>query len=251
MVELLMSSRISRGFSRQFVAVFAFVCVIGAALPSMAATTAFDSACDPAFLERMQERAWGEAQREMMTNRQMVWKPDSVLALGCYNNWISAMGIIFSRDGGTGLNSIRNQATTYLSSAFNHTLGGGNLAGANNSNCANIRNLWQQAECNTNLNLTQIQSLRDASTSDPRVKPTACGSPGLFWGNTANVIVQPGANAPFDAMNLFTSVVAPKSEAGSCFAGIKTGVQVSGGNPEIVCSNPGCVPSGGGSPTCN
>lgn len=245
----MVSSMLSFDFCRKVLAVSALVCVMGVSLPSQAAT-AIDTACDPAFLDRMRERAWGEAQREMMTNQQMIWKPDSVLALGCYNSWIGAMGISFTKDNGTGLNSIKTQATTYLNASFNHTLGGGNLAGANTSNCSNIRTLWEAAECK-NLNLTQIQSLGDASSSDPRIKPKACGNTGASWPAAKNVITKGGANAAYDTMNLFTSIVAPKSEAGSCSNGIPTGVMLAGGtNPEIVCPNPGCVPDGAAAPKC-
>ncbi|HNQ92016.1 MAG TPA: hypothetical protein PKI93_03685 [Alphaproteobacteria bacterium] len=241
---------VSFDFCRKVFAFSALICVIGAPLPSQAAT-AIDTACDPAFLDRLKERAWGEAQREMMTNKQMIWKPDSVLALGCYSQWISAMGVSFTKDNGNGLKTITNQAQSYLTASFNHSLGGGNLPGPKQSSvCSNISALWQGAQCG-NLNLTMLQTLGEAKASDPRIKPTACNSPGAEWAKVTSVMTVGGANAPYDKMSLFTSIVAPKSEAGACSAGIKTGVSLAqGNNPEIVCPNPGCYPDGKANPKC-
>ncbi len=245
---------VSSGFCRKFVAFSTlFACILFAAPQTASAANAvIDGACDAAFMDKLRQRAWMEAQREIMTNQQMIWKPDSVLALGCYSQWINAMTISFSDDGGSGLNSTTNQASNYLSAAFPHSLGGGNASGSNSSNCANINNLWKAAQCK-NLNLSQFLTLKDASGTDPRVAPNSCGSTGS-WGTPVSTMGTTGLGAPFDSMNLFTSVVAPLSETGStpkCSVGIPTGVLIGGGtNREAVCPNPGCSPDGAANPKC-
>lgn len=214
-----------------------------------------DKACDPEFMDKLKERAWMEAQREIMNNQQMIAKPDSVLALSCYDSWMSSMTSSFSKDNGSGLNSTKNQANTYLQSSYNHSLGGGNQGGSNSSNCGNIKSLWESAECK-NLELSQILTLKDASTNDPRKQPKSCGNSGS-WDDPIKNLTTAGAGVGFDKMNLFTSIVAPLSETGTsggskkCAAGIPTGVFLGDDkNPEIVCPNPGCSPDGGSSPKC-
>lgn len=261
---------VSSGFCRKVTAVAAAMFCIGFCMPSPAVSAVIDDACDSAFMDKMKERAWMEAQREIMTNQKMIWKPDSVLALGCYKNWIDSMTISFTKDNKSGLNSTTSQAESYLGAAFPHTLGGGNLSGANSSNCSNIKSLWDQAECR-NLSLSDIQTLKDASSNDPRKKPKSCGNPGS-WGSYITNLTTAGMGAGFDKMKLFLSVTAPLSETclpsgggsggsgggsggGSCTkkcsVGIPTGVMIGGGsNPEIVCPNPGCSPDGAASPKC-
>ncbi len=239
---------------RKVALVFATLGILIAPTSSKAASAVYDSACDTSFMNALKDKAWMEAQREMMHNQQMVWKPDSVLALGCYKHWIDGLKgtISFSNDNGSGLNSLGSDASSYLSSAFNHTLAGGNGSGSNSSNCGNIATLWQYSRCK-NLNLTQIQTLKDVSGSDPRVAPGgACGSTG-GWSGPAGNAVAVAWGTTFDSMNLFTNVVAPLSEVsgGKCSVGIPTGVKIGGGsNPEIVCPNPGCSPDGTAHPKC-
>jgi hypothetical protein len=239
------------GLCRQLVV---FAALFGSLMffnPLLASAAVIDEACDSAFMDKMKERAWMEAQREIMINQTMVWKPDSVLALGCYEQWIGAIKVSFSKDSGAGLTDVKTQATTYLSAAFPHTLGGGNGTGSNTSKCSNINDLWKQAQCK-NLNLSQILTLKDISGNDPRQNPAACSSTGS-WGTPVSTMAAVGLGAPFDSMNLFTSVVAPLSEvtSGKCSAGIPTGVFIGGGsNPEVVCPNPGCSPTGTSTPKC-
>lgn len=239
--------------------VLAFLAVFtmfgAAALNPAHATSATDPACDSAFLQKLKDRAWAEAQRELMHNKQMVWKPDSVFALGCAGTWMQLIPKSFSQNGGSAVTNVSNHIGQYLSASFNHSFGGGNVSSGSNSNvnnCGNIGLLWNAALCQ-NLNTTQIQTFSEASGTDPRVKPTACSNTGGFWGNASSVITSAGAGAGFDAMSLFSSVVAPLSELSpqKCSKGIPTGVMLSGGtNKEIVCPNPGCTPTGGTSPQC-
>ena len=186
-----------------------------------------------------------------MHNQALVWKPDSVITLGCYSNWISAIPKNFSFDGGSSMNAFNGTVNTYINSNFGHSLAGGHSSSAQNSGCGNIRRLWDYASCKV-LNISQIQTLADAETNRPTTKPSNCSGTGS-WGTPKSHMNSVAWGTSFDSMSLFTAIVAPLSEAGgNCSVGIPTGVLLggTGGDREIVCPNPGCSPSGGTNPKC-
>ncbi len=238
---------------RKVFAAAVLLCITGVAAPAVA--SAIDTACDANFMTRLRERAWGEAQREMMTNQQMIWKPDSVFHLGCYENFLNGFNgaIGFYNNKNYVQTTVKNNVNTYLNANFNHNLGGGNLSNSpSTSSCGDIKKLWEAAECR-NLTLGELQSLGDASSTDPRKQPKSCSNTGASWTASKDVITKAGANTTYDAMNLFTNVTAPLSETSpvKCSAGIPTGVMLGGGsNPEVVCPNPGCSPTGTATPKC-
>ena len=45
--------------------------------------------CDPEFFDVMSNRAWLEAQREITQNANLITKPDSVLSLSCFNQFLN------------------------------------------------------------------------------------------------------------------------------------------------------------------
>lgn len=49
-------------------------------------------ACDPDYWKSMKERAWLEAEREIMQNQNLIFKPDSVLEYVCFDKFISHAG---------------------------------------------------------------------------------------------------------------------------------------------------------------
>ncbi len=53
--------------------------------PSGSATAGATSSCDPKFMEALRQRAYMEAQREVVTNAATIWKPDSVMQLTCFD----------------------------------------------------------------------------------------------------------------------------------------------------------------------
>lgn len=247
--------RVSDLLKKQYALVLiCFFVAFGLSNPSYAV----DPACDFAFLQKLKDRAWAEAQREMMHNKQMIWKPDSVFVLGCVDKWIGNVPVSFQNgsSGSDQITKLKDGIGEYLTASFStQFLGGGNATAGNPTQrnvCASIQTLWNAALC-LNLNTTQIQTFDNASANDPRLKPMACNNTGGLWGAASAVITSAGAGAGFDSMSLFSSVVAPLSELKSqkCSKGIPTGVMLSGGsNKEIVCPNPGCTPTGGATPQC-
>ncbi len=206
----------------------------------------------------MKQKAWMEAQREIMIAQSIIAKPDSVFALGCFNNFYTAYGtsITFFNNKTYAATTVGTNIDTYLGASFNHAYGGGHdpSVGASNTRaaaCSTMLNLWNDARC-SNLDIAKIRTLTETSTYDRDTFPATCAAPGA-WATplqTFNTkVAAQSVGAVFDDMNLFIDVTAPLSQtlSGQCAAGLPTGVQISSTNvAEIVCPNPGCAPDGQG-----
>lgn len=250
------------------------VVVLSAVLP-YAPLPAAASGCDSAFMSKMQQRAWMEAQREVMNNEKAIWKPDSVLALSCFNGQVNDMEISYSKDECAGASGacagsddvteeVTDGSTDYLGASYTSNLGGGNTSIAQKPNaspgdCDSQDKLWEEAKCANVDPVNSFPSFDDLSSTDNRTAPTACtNNPTGEWTTAKTDMAAVGLNmgaGKFDTVNLFLNVWAPLStlSGGSCFSGIPTGVKVGGasGFEEVVCPNPGCTPDlAGGSVTC-
>jgi hypothetical protein len=227
---------------------------------------AADPACDPNFMTTLKERAWMEAQREMVMNETFIWKPDSVLALSCFSGTLSTIPIGFAS--GNPLQQASKNAADWIGSNFWFDLGGGNTsivhdASKTPNNCKHMYDLWKEAKCEVlggNLDDVFVTFTDFAGGKEPRIAPEACtntpsaeftkyladmGAIGLAYGGGG------GTPVGFDSINLFLGVTAPVTDAAvtKCNAGIITGIKVTVGGSsvdEIVCSNPGCSPTTGG-----
>lgn len=216
--------------------------------------------CDPAFMRAMQDKAWMEAQREIMIAQATIAKPDSVFSLGCYQYFSGSYSTSFtSGSAGNYTGLIAGPIGNYLSASFDHNFGGGHSPIArSDSLCDAMLRLWNQAR-GTNLESPSklLGTLIDISTYDRGAFPTTLTAPSgftaplnkFFGAKTANQSVGSG----FDDMNLFAGVTAPFSQLTSpntkCAPGIETGVMI-GNEKEKICPNPGCIPSTGSSPKC-
>lgn len=224
------------------------------------------SGCDSAFMSKMQERAWMEAQREVMNNERAIWKPDSVLALSCFDGQVNDMEISYSEDecvGGSGgcsgsedvTDDVTEGSTEYLGASYPSTLGGGNTTlpqkpDASPADCDSQARLWEEAKCANVHPTDSFPSFENLSSTDNRTAPTTCtNNPTGEWNTARSDMAAVGLNmgaGKFDPVNLFLNVWAPRSTLSdqTCFSGIPTGVKVGGisGFEEIVCPNPGCTP---------
>lgn len=205
--------------------------------PAYSTGVVTDLACDPVYMQNLKARAAMEAQREVMTNQRMIWKPDSVLALGCYKAWLDVMGQSFTADNQSGLTDTKQKAVEYLAASFDHGFGGGNLGMSvppDPSDCANMGALWWAAKCK-NIEVTDFLSLSQQGALETRLNPKACSGPGTVWAalTIMNNITAGGIGGTRDPMNLFTSIVGTKSDAG----GTCNKLVVAG---STVCTNAGC-----------
>lgn len=243
--------------SLQFLCLFAALVVSGALIPSAVNADPIDPACDPKFMERMKERAWMEAQREIMIAQSVIAKPDSVFALGCFGEWWDVFqdeDVLAYGKGPSG--AIKGFVTGFLGASFNHNFGGGHTSIDDQpkaDNCGVIAQIWQHAKC-ANLSTGQMLTLSDlAGGAEPRqFAMSACPAntvKDLYKTPVENLVAVGLKDVKFDAMNLFIPITAPLSQTDpnnpKCSAGIPTGIQVNG-KDEIVCPNPGCSPTSDG-----
>ena len=216
--------------------------------------------CDPEFMKAIQDKAWMEAQREIMIAQTTIAKPDSVFSLGCFDHWASGLTISFGNGSNYGYSG---KISSYGSSAFNHTHGGGHHTGSNStiSNCGAMMSLWNSARgADLDSPSRLLDTLKDISTYNRGNFPT----PRVPVGFTPKLakfydpkVADKSVGANFDDMKLFAGVTAPFSQLvapnNKCAKGIPTGVSidVSGGaRPEVICPNPGCVSDGLAAPKC-
>lgn len=215
--------------------------------------------CDPAFMDAMKQKAWMEAQREIMIAQTTIAKPDSVFSLGCFGHFTSGFSIGFGNGNNYNYSGLVN---SYVSSAFNHTYGGGHYGGAgsnsgSNTNCTAMQNLWNAArKADLDQPSALLGTLNEFSTYNRGSFPTPYTPTGFaaplatFYGAKA---AGKSVGANFDDMNLFAGVTAPQSQLAApktCAKGIATGVLFDTDRPEIICPNPGCVSDGTKTPKC-
>ena len=66
--------------------------IMGATISAPATAQAQDiapQACDSQFYQQLQSRAWLEAEREIMQNQNLIFKPDSVLEYTCFDQFLA------------------------------------------------------------------------------------------------------------------------------------------------------------------
>lgn len=236
---------------------------LGLSLNSASAQTV-GPGCDPKFMDAMKQKAWMEAQREIMIAQTTIAKPDTVFALGCFNNFMNGFNGSVSFSENTNYTSIQlpSNINNYVNAAFSgQTLGGGHFSGSNSdfSTCGAMMNLWKAAR---NANLAQpsplLGTLNEFSTYKRGNYPTETDAPvgfatplATFYGAKAT---GKSVGADFDDMNLFAGVTAPQSQLAApnkkCAKGIATGVLFDTDRPEVICPNPGCVSDGATTPKC-
>lgn len=242
----------------------AAICLITAGKPVFAAPTV-GPGCDPAFMSAMQDKAWMEAQREIMIAESTIAKPDSVFALSCFGQLAKNTGT-GGFSGGTS-STMTDNVTSFVKAAFS-SYGGGHLTGFDNNsdsltNCGLMAQIWNAARCtNADRSSPQFGTLQDISSYNRGTYPVACTAQGATttaWTTGQNTIygvkddsgkrahsAGKSVGAAFDDMNLFTDKTAAVSltSGKTCADGIPTGIKM-GDVAEVVCPNPGCYPSAG------
>lgn len=141
--------------------------------------------CDPQYWESMSSRAWMEAQREISQNKNLIYKPDSVLEYVCFDSFMQHaaqhVGDVFThttyfngqmiipRDDErysleqTLTKVVTNSYKTYIESNFGHKFLGersahlgrhaaadrtlGDASAMGEYKCTLMANIWTQAKC--------------------------------------------------------------------------------------------------------
>lgn len=226
------------------------------------------STCDPAFMETLTDKAWMEAQREIEINQDLIWKPDSVFELTCFdkalNHAASNLGPLFSEKYSPKSGSdLDNALTAAVGSAldayinnngFSSSLGSGRTgtsSGISGSvsggsyNCDLMQALWKFSQCTNAQTFYYGLKLADMSGVELRQKPQACPQTApdnaTGWQDALQRIktmqVDASNDSYFDQVSLYETVTSPDA---SCAPGIPTGVEIDG-EAEKICPNPGCT----------
>lgn len=238
--------------------------------------------CDPEFMETLKQRAWMQAQREIELNANLITKPDSVLNLTCFDQFLNhaaQQGAVAVFNSSQTLKDTLTSAVSqslvagdkfgYMGNGFQFSLLGGSFSGKGDNlssqvkpgpygACKKMESVWMAVQC-TNMDPNALFPDLEAFATgkDKRRNPKQCAAtpPDTQSGwKKALKRMQTGYVAGktknyFDSVKLFRSKWAPENEVG-CSGGIPTGVivQPSGGSsyPERICPNPGCYYSGKG-----
>ena len=168
------------------------------------------SPCDPEYYESLRSRAWMEAQREITSNQNMIYKPDSVLTYTCFDQFGAEVArdsrTMFSENTrwgtilpagsmGTALQTLVGGALdSYLLLNFNHSTRGGRSTNVSYTptravpyNCDVMMRVWLEAKCQDFIAsaedgfFTFGQYAADYFNGDHRYLPTRCGSIAPRW----------------------------------------------------------------------
>ena len=170
-----------------------------------------EDACDPAYYESLEARAWLEAQREITQNQNLIFKPDSVLEYSCYDDFLLELSEhaidMFSQSPrwGTPAGNMPVALTAliypgllaYDTANFNHRpLGGRSTldpyefdppAPTGDYGCNRMNQVWNIAKCMDFIDQTEYEEgaghendgfftfTEYAESPDKRFLPTACG----------------------------------------------------------------------------
>jgi len=93
----MISKRTISGFLLVFTIAIAMVVVTGGSIPNACAggttgtgtaSTVAEQPCDPKYYKSLAARAWLEAEREIIQNQNLIFKPDSVMEYVCFDNFV-------------------------------------------------------------------------------------------------------------------------------------------------------------------
>jgi hypothetical protein len=190
------------------------------------------SPCDPEYYSSLKSRAWMEAQREITSNQNMIYKPDSVLSYTCFDQFMAEVGrdakTMFSENTRwgtilpagsmtTALESLIGSAlNSYILLNFNHSTRGGRSTGVTYSparklpySCDIMMRVWLESKCQDFIAsaedgfFTFQQYAEDYFNGDHRFLPQRCGSIAGRWG-TENAAALQDASTPWTEDNLVT-----------------------------------------------
>ena len=162
-------------------------CALGAPAPT---------SCDPEYMDALEARAMMEGQREIAQNKNLIFKPDSVLEYSCFGHFLNRLAGagLFSENGccgTTGLgggsldlalqNAVGSVMMTYLGSNFNHRFLNGRAPAGQDYTfagvaggayaCDRMQVVWDSAKCMDFFDQDNHDAFYDFNwyvTNDPR-----------------------------------------------------------------------------------
>lgn len=166
------------GLFRHFAVMAAAVLVFTTFSPQNAQAQP-ETACDPQYMDALESKAWLEVQREITQNKNLIFKPDSVLEYSCFDQLLARAALgeeesfsedttTFATGGAGGISAVSTdnniRATihsafdTYLENNFNHRYLNARAEGLaiyNPSsayagldyNCTEMADVWEAGRC--------------------------------------------------------------------------------------------------------
>jgi hypothetical protein len=200
-----------------------------------AASVFANDSCDPDYYQSLESRAWLEAQREVVQNQNLIFKPDSVLEYTCFDKHLNvlsqqSMSLLSGNplfggnplDLGNALSStVSGPLTTYITSNFAHTyLGGRSTLNYTPSpavlpgsyTCSEMDKVWMAAKCMNFIDQSSHDgffTFAEYVGTDFRTLPTACGSNGPFQANIDKALTETGTPWTEDKVNTYMTYIYP------------------------------------------
>lgn len=212
-----------------------------------------DNSCDPLYYDSLEARAWMEAQREIVQNQNLIFKPDSVLEYTCFDRHLNVLANtsqnLFSGNpeyGGNPQNVATNLTNAmsapirdYINDNFGHTFLGGRsthnyTAGASvqagGYTCNMMDQVWIDAKCMEFADIPDQDGFFTfddyaATGSDYRRLPSACNTNGAFDTRMETAV---GSATPWeeDRVVTYMDIIFPDNDCGDAASMVPTGVVV-------------------------
>lgn len=264
--------------NRAFFIKIAILCVLALCLQQDASAANNTPAiaktpCDTKYFDTLEARAWLEAQREVVQNQNLIFKPDSVLEYTCFDKYANVLAKeaknMFSETNRWGTsppgdmakslqNVVGTAAKSYLDANFKHDFLGGRMKGSNYSlgsisagsySCEIMNKVWEHAKCMNFIadkDHDGFYTFKEYENKAVRFLPTACTADNRFNKRRIEAGLVLGQKPLWveDKVVTYLDRLDPK-KCGK-FAAIGTGVLVRRPkqNPtvydEYVCIQPGC-----------
>lgn len=261
----------------QFLSVSLLTCAALTALSGHA--LAQPATCDPAYWDAMKAKAWGEAQREISQNQNLIYKADSILEYSCFDSFLGALSSsasdMFSESSEFGTappggmegalqGLIGGSLGGYLGANFGHDFLGDrgsddySASGGGSYNCDVMGKVWQEAKCMNFVDqpMDDFFELDYYDGFDPRQMPKECTADSR-WAQKLALATNDSYQYKEEEYDMYESYF----KTDGCDADpIPTGVELvatndsgNGGNSkeEHICTNPGCSYDGSGACTDN
>jgi hypothetical protein len=197
---LINNIKIKRGFMQGIIKHLAAALVLSLCLSVFSsAVYAQNQVCDPEYMDTLKQRAWMQAQREIELNANLITKPDSVLNLTCFDQFLNhaAQSVALFNKSKTLKNALTSAVSTslvvgdkygYVGNGFQFSLLGGSFSGKGNNlssevkpgpygACKKMESVWMAVQC-TNMDPNALFPDLEAFATgkDKRRNPKQCAA---------------------------------------------------------------------------
>ncbi len=226
--------------------------------------------CDPQFMQSLKGRGYAEAKRESARNKNLLYKPDSVLEYSCFFSFLVHVQNFNSMPISPGAWDyiVSTPAFNYVASNFGHVYLGGHFAVGGPEVpegqyfCDAMARMWEFAHCINANQFTDAENFFDFNwyvNNDPRKYPAgyaACVPPNTpidlreafngrqaEWAYTDAAATADGTAYLIDPVRTYLNLT-DWTVNDDCGPPVPTGIRVyrkDRSYPEYFCAKPGCT----------